>query len=86
MDIFQVIKEPSITEKATLIKEGSNQICFKVSRKANKIEVRQAVEALFNAKVIHNLYHIIRAFDKVAFRKYDLRISVSASPTRRAPT
>ena len=51
MDIYQVIKEPHITEKAGLMKEGANQICFKVHRKANKIEVKQAVETLFKKKV-----------------------------------
>ena len=51
MDIFQVIKEPHVTEKASLLKEGYNQISFKVHRRANKIEVKQAVEALFKTKV-----------------------------------
>ncbi len=51
MDIYQVIKEPHITEKATLQKEGANQISFKVHKRANKIEIRQAVETLFRTKV-----------------------------------
>ena len=45
-----MIKEPHITEKAGLQKEGYNQICFKVHRRANKIEIRQAVETLFKKK------------------------------------
>lgn len=52
MDIYQVIKEPHITEKASLQKEGFNQISFKVHRKANKIEIKQAVETLLKAKVL----------------------------------
>lgn len=52
MDIYQVIKEPHITEKANLQKEGADQISFKVHRRANKIEIRQAVETLFRAKVL----------------------------------
>jgi large subunit ribosomal protein L23 len=52
MDIYQVIKEPRITEKANLLKEGSNQLSFKVHRRANKIEIRKAVETFFKAKVI----------------------------------
>ena len=47
MDIYQIIKEPRITEKANLQKEGSNQISFKVDRRANKIEIRKAIEILF---------------------------------------
>ena len=52
MDIYQVIREPHITEKANLQKEGANQISFKVHRQANKIEIRKAVEALFKTKVL----------------------------------
>jgi large subunit ribosomal protein L23 len=52
MDIYQVIREPHITEKANLQKEGANQISFKVSRRANKIEIKQAVETLLKAKVL----------------------------------
>ncbi len=52
MDIYQVIKEPHITEKANLQKGETNQVSFKVHRQANKIEIRQAVEVLFKAKVL----------------------------------
>ena len=52
MDIYQIIKEPHITEKATLQKEWSNQISFKVHKNANKIEIRRAVERLFKTKVL----------------------------------
>ena len=52
MDIYKVIKEPHITEKGSLQKELSNQISFKVDRKANKVEIRQAVETLFKTKVL----------------------------------
>ena len=47
-----MIKEPYITEKANLQKEGSNQISFKVHKRANKIEIKQAVEFFFKAKVL----------------------------------
>ncbi|MBW1786490.1 MAG: 50S ribosomal protein L23 [Deltaproteobacteria bacterium] len=52
MDIYQIIKEPHVTEKATLQKELSNQITFKVHKKANKVQIKQAVELLLKAKVI----------------------------------
>ena len=51
MDIYQVIKEPHVTEKANLLKEGSNQVSFKVHRRANKIEIKQAVETFLKVKV-----------------------------------
>jgi large subunit ribosomal protein L23 len=52
MDIYQVIKEPHITEKGNTQKELYNQISFKVHKRANKIEIRHAVEALFKKKVV----------------------------------
>ncbi len=52
MDIYQVIKEPRITEKANIQKEDTNQVTFKVHKKANKVEIRQAVEAFFKTKVL----------------------------------
>ncbi len=52
MDIYQVIKEPHITEKADIQKEGTNQIIFKVHKKANKVEIKQAVETFFKTKVL----------------------------------
>ncbi len=52
MDIYRVIKEPHITEKANLRKESFNQVTFKVDRRANKIEIRQAVEQIFKKKVL----------------------------------
>ena len=53
MDIYQVIKEPHITEKANLQKGEVNQVSFKGHRQANKIEIRRAVEALFKTKVLN---------------------------------
>jgi len=53
VDIYQVIKEPHITEKANLQKGEANQVSFKVHRQANKIEIRRAVEALFKTKVLN---------------------------------
>lgn len=52
MDIYKVIKAAHITEKGTLQKELQNQISFKVARKANKVEIRRAVETLFKTKVV----------------------------------
>jgi large subunit ribosomal protein L23 len=52
MDIYQVIKKPLITEKGTRQKESHNQISLRVNRRATKVEIRQAVEQLFKAKVL----------------------------------
>lgn len=48
----QIIKRPLITEKSTAQKEQANQIAFVVDSRANKVEIRQAVERLFKVKVV----------------------------------
>ena len=52
MDLYKVIKAPLITENGTGLKELHSQIVFKVDRRANKAEIRQAVETLFKTKVL----------------------------------
>ena len=52
MDLYKVIKRPLITEKANLHKELSNQIALEVDRRANKIEIRRAVESLLKTEVL----------------------------------
>lgn len=47
----QIIKRPLITEKSTRQKEVGNQIAFVVDPRANKVQIRQAVEKLFKVKV-----------------------------------
>jgi large subunit ribosomal protein L23 len=49
--IYDVIKEPYMTEKSNLLQETENTVAFKVAQEANKIEIRQAVEQLFKVKV-----------------------------------
>ncbi|HEY7716479.1 MAG TPA: 50S ribosomal protein L23 [Candidatus Binatia bacterium] len=47
-----IIKAPLISEKGTLLTESANQVLFKVRPDANKIEVKRAVETIFNVKVV----------------------------------
>lgn len=48
----QLIKGPIITEKSHLLKAEGNKVTLKVDVKANKIEIRKAVEELFKVKVL----------------------------------
>lgn len=50
MDIRYLIKKPLITEKTTKLME-ENKYCFLVDPKANKTEIRQAIEKIFKVKV-----------------------------------
>ena len=51
-DIFQVIKTIQLTEKATLLGDENNSYVFKVDPKANKSEIKRAVETIFDKKVV----------------------------------
>jgi large subunit ribosomal protein L23 len=51
-DIYQVIKRPLITEKATILKERENKVAFVVDQGANKAEIKEAVERLLKVKVL----------------------------------
>jgi len=51
MTIYDIIKKPVITEKAVEAKESLNQITFAVDPRATKLQVKQAVQALFDVKV-----------------------------------
>lgn len=51
MRIQEVIRRPLITEKSTELRDEKNIIAFEVARKANKIDVKRAVEAQFKVKV-----------------------------------
>jgi large subunit ribosomal protein L23 len=47
-----VLKRPILlTEKATRLREGENKVVFEVDKDANKIEIKDAVEKLFNVEV-----------------------------------
>lgn len=50
--IHQVIKQVRLSEKASLLQETNNEVTLEVDRKANKIEIRQAVEQLLGKKVV----------------------------------
>ena len=50
-DAYKIIRRPLITEKSTLQKELHNQLAFEVDRRANKIEIKKAVEKIFKVRV-----------------------------------
>ena len=49
--MFDVIRAPVITEKATLLSEKS-QVVFKVALDSNKFQIKAAVEGLFGVDVV----------------------------------
>lgn len=51
-DSFDHVQTVILTEKATLLSEKHNQYVFRVSPKANKLEIKRAVEQLFKKTVL----------------------------------
>ena len=49
--LMQVLLSQRITEKSSFLGDKNGQYVFKVMKNANKIEIRQAIEQLFNVKV-----------------------------------
>ena len=46
-----IIKAPIITEKSADLAQNKNTITFSVATDANKVQIKQAVEKIFNVKV-----------------------------------
>ncbi|MDR0967011.1 MAG: 50S ribosomal protein L23 [Myxococcales bacterium] len=51
MTLTEIIKGPVVTEKFENARESQNCYSFQVDRRANKTEIRHAVEKLFSVKV-----------------------------------
>jgi large subunit ribosomal protein L23 len=51
-DIYQVIKNVRLSEKASMLQETNNEVVLEVDRRANKHEIKQAVEQLFEKGVV----------------------------------
>ena len=51
-DLYQVIKNVRISEKATMLNELNNEVVLEVDRRANKLEIKRAVENLLGKKVV----------------------------------
>ena len=49
---FDIIETIRLTEKATLLSEKLNKYVFRVSPRANKLQIKAAVEKLFGKKVL----------------------------------
>ena len=49
--ITDVLKKPVLTEKSLMLQQTENKYTFDVDVNANKIEIKQAVEAMFGVKV-----------------------------------
>ena len=49
---YDILKRPLVTEKSTVEKDARNKLCFEVDRRANKIEIKEAVQKIFKVDVL----------------------------------
>ena len=68
-DIRSIIFKPVITERSTTLKETSNKFVFEVDPRANKREIKQAVEKMFNVTVKRVRTSIVLGKVKTTFMK-----------------
>jgi large subunit ribosomal protein L23 len=51
LNIYSIIRRPVLTEKSTRLINDLHQITFLIDPQANKVQVKEALEKLFNVKV-----------------------------------
>ena len=78
MKANQIIRRPLVTEKSTILRDaGQNVIAFEVDPKANKVEVKAAVESLFKVKVeevrLFNVRGKVKRMGRYAGKRRDWR-------------
>lgn len=73
--IYQIIEKPLISEKSSMVADQNRQVVFQVRKDANKAEVKQAVEALFNVTVesvqMLNVKGKVKRFGRAEGRRSD---------------
>lgn len=52
MDNYNIIIKPLVTEQGMHFASTKNAYSFEVNKKANKVQIRSAVQALYNVKVV----------------------------------
>lgn len=60
MGMHQIVVKPLVTEKGTTMLSEGNRVTFKVHMDANKIEIRDAVQRIFNVSVLQVNTQIVR--------------------------
>jgi len=60
MDIYRIIEKPLVTEKGTGMLADGNWVVFRVNPSANKIQIREAVQKIFDVKVLHVNTQVVR--------------------------
>lgn len=49
---YSILEKPLVTEKSTMMQEQGNRVMFQVRRSANKLQIKDAVQNIFNVTVL----------------------------------
>jgi len=80
--IFEVLRRPIVTEKSNYLVNKLHQYVFEVANDANRTLVKDAVEKIFNVKVVR--VNIINVPAKRARKGRSRRMSISNSQYKKA--
>ena len=69
MQLAEVLIKPILTEKANAQQEKLKRYAFKVSRKANKLEIKKAVEDFYGVSVVDVNTLVVPGKNKTKFTK-----------------
>ena len=69
VDIRMIILKPVITEQTAILKEADNKFVFEVDPRANKREIKQAVEKLFGVTVKKVRTSMLKGKTKTTFMR-----------------
>ena len=75
LHVFEVLRRPLITEKSTILQDGHNKYAFEVDARANKAQVKTAVERSFSVSVSDVNVMMVRGKRKRFGRKMTKRPS-----------
>jgi large subunit ribosomal protein L23 len=69
MRLSEILKKPILTEKANAQQEKLRRYAFKVDRRANKLEIKKAIETFYGVTVIDVNTAVIPGKSKTRFTK-----------------
>lgn len=73
--VYQILLGPHVSEKSTIVADEASQVVFRVAKRATKLEVRRAVERLFEVRVrdvrVTNVKGKRKGFGRIRGRRPD---------------
>jgi large subunit ribosomal protein L23 len=52
LHIYDVLRRPVVSEKTAVMTDEKNQYVFEVAEEANKIQIKEAIEVIFEVEVV----------------------------------